>query len=141
MKYKIVISPEAVESYKKIPFEERSNFRKFIDTRLTLDPETIDDLSINDIKGVYGVKFELTKGEVVRIFYDVVGPSIEILSIINSGIYPELGFEITKKRISMKYHKLSQIWTVPLSELNNRIEVARSSIKAGEGLLFNHLPL
>lgn len=139
MEYKIVLSPGAVESYRGIPFEERSDFRKFVDTRLTSDPETIDDLTINDIAGVHGVKFDLSTGE-VRIFYDVVGPSIEILSILLSGIHTSAGIVIAVKGTPIATIAKARIWE-PISELKNKIEDARSRIKAGEGLLLSDLPL
>jgi hypothetical protein len=139
MKYKIILSPGAVESYKGIPFEERSNFRKFVDTRLTSDPVTIDDLTITDIAGVHGVIIELLTGE-IRIFYDVVGPSIEILSIVLSGIHTSAGIAITLKGTPIATIPKTGIWE-PISELKNKIEVARSRIKAGEGLLLSDLPL
>jgi mRNA-degrading endonuclease RelE of RelBE toxin-antitoxin system len=139
MKYKIVLSPGAVESYKRIPFEERSDFRKFVDTRLTSDPETIDDLAINDIAGVHEVKFELSTGE-VRIYYDVVDPSIEILSIYLSGIHTEAGITITVKGNPIGIIAKAGIWET-IYEQKNKIEVARSQITAGAGLLLSDLPL
>ena len=140
MNYKIIISPNAVADYKGIPIEERSIFRKFIDQRLSTDPEMTDDLTIKGLPDFYGVKFEFTTGE-AAIYYDIDNSSVEILVILLSGISTEADFSITQKGTTISRIPKVGIRKFSISELKDKIENSRSSMKSGKGLAFDKLPL
>jgi mRNA-degrading endonuclease RelE of RelBE toxin-antitoxin system len=140
MKYKIVISPDAIPGYQGIPYEDRSGFRDFIQFRLTSSPEVIDDLTVKDLVGVRGLRFRLSSGE-ARVFYDVVEPSVEILLILLLGVHKEDGIVIKKQGAPIaaipkvgdrRYSEL---------ELKSKIDASRDRIRSGDGFLFRDLPL
>ena len=140
MNYKIVISPNAVADYNGIPIEERSIFRKFIDQRLSIDPEMTDDLTIKGLPDFYGVKFKYTTGE-ASIYYDVDYSSVKILVILIAGISAEAGLAITQKGKTITRIPKVGIRKFSISELKNKIDTSRSSMKSGKGLAFDELPL
>jgi mRNA-degrading endonuclease RelE of RelBE toxin-antitoxin system len=140
MNCKIIISPNAIVDYKGIPIEERSIFRKFIDQRLSIDPERTDDLTIKGLPDFYGVKFEFTTGE-ASIYYDIVGSTVEILVILISGISTEAGLTITQKGTTISRIPKVGIRKFSISELMDKIENSRYSMKSGNGLAFDKLPL
>jgi hypothetical protein len=61
--------------------------------------------------------------------------------ILLSGIHTEVGIGIAKKGAPIAAISKAGIWKMPISELKNEIKIARSRIKAGEGLLLSDLPL
>ena len=140
MQYKITISPDAVTRYQDIPYEDRAMFREFINFRLSSDPEKRDDLTIKGLFGVHGVKCGLSAGE-AHVYYDLVGPSVEILLIFLSMVPTGNGIVITKQGNpigtipTVSAHNLSE------SEFQEKIDASRYRIRFGEGVLFNDLPL
>ncbi len=139
MKYKITISRDAVTRYQDIPYEDRTPFREFINYRLCSDPEKNDDHTIKGLFGVRGIKCALSAGE-AHVFYDLVGPSVEILLIFLSMVPTGTGIVITKQGNpigtipTVSAHKLSE------SEFQKKIDASRHSIRSGGGLLFDDLP-
>lgn len=140
MKYEITISPDAVTGYKGIPYEDRASFRDFISFRLSSDPEKVDDRSIQGLPGFRGMNCTLSVGE-VQVFYDVIGPSVEILLALLSVTPTGDKITITRRGTPIATIPTVGIQELSESELQKKIDASRHRIRLGEGVLLNDLPL
>jgi mRNA-degrading endonuclease RelE of RelBE toxin-antitoxin system len=139
MNYDISISPDAVTGYQDIPYEDRAHFREFIHFRLTSNPEESDDHTSKGLLGVREVRCSLSAGE-AHVFYDVIGPSVEILLIFLSMVHTKASIVITRQGTPIATIPKVGVQRVSESELQKRIDASRYRIRSGEGILLNDLP-
>ncbi len=140
MKYIVKISPDAVIGYKDIPYGERAHFRKFISFNLSSNPEEMDNHTIKGFSKIRGIKYSFSHGE-VRVFYDVIGSSVEILLIYLSKVLKETGISITKQGVPIETIPTIGVKRMSESEFEKKIDASRRRTMAGEGVLFDDLPL
>jgi mRNA-degrading endonuclease RelE of RelBE toxin-antitoxin system len=81
MRYEIILSPEAIADLRSLKANERSTVRDAMEAHLRHEPTKISKSSIKRLRGVSQPQFRLRVGE-VRIFYDVVEDTVEVLAIV-----------------------------------------------------------
>jgi mRNA-degrading endonuclease RelE of RelBE toxin-antitoxin system len=81
MKYEIIFAAEAVEDIKKLSARERSIVLDAIEIYLQYEPAKVGKSRIKRLMGIYHPQYRLRVGE-IRIFYDVIEDTVEILAIV-----------------------------------------------------------
>jgi mRNA interferase RelE/StbE len=79
--FDLVLSPRAVESLKALPARLRSVVRDAVETHLRHEPAKTSRSRIKRLRGLRQPQYRLRVGE-VRIFYDIIGSTVEILAIL-----------------------------------------------------------
>jgi mRNA interferase RelE/StbE len=83
MPFAIVLAPEAVDDFRRLPANVRATVRTALETHLTHKPEKTSRSRsrIKRLRGLLRPQYRLRVGE-VRVFYDVSGSTVEILAIV-----------------------------------------------------------
>jgi mRNA-degrading endonuclease RelE of RelBE toxin-antitoxin system len=81
MAFEIVLAPEAVSELKVLPARLRATVIDGLEKHLRYEPAKISRSRIKRLRGMRQPQFRLRVGE-VRIFYDIVGSTVEILAIV-----------------------------------------------------------
>jgi mRNA interferase RelE/StbE len=81
MAYEIILAPEAVSELKVLPARLRAAVTDGLERHLRDEPAKISRSRIKRLRGMRQAQFRLRVGE-VRIFYDIVGSTVEILAIV-----------------------------------------------------------
>ncbi len=81
MKYEIVLAPEAIQDFKRLSARERSAVKETIEEHLRYEPQRISKSRIKRLRGINRPQYRLRIGE-IRVFYDVVEATVEVLAII-----------------------------------------------------------
>jgi len=81
MRFQIVLAPEAVEDARRLKATQRAEVLDAVETHLRHEPAKTSRSRIKKLRGVARPQYRLRIGE-VRVFYDLVGPSVEILAIV-----------------------------------------------------------
>ena len=81
MRYSIVLSPEAIEDLRRLKASHRPAIKQAIETHLRHEPMKESKSRIKRLRGIRGPGYRLRIGE-VRVFYDVMEGTVEILAII-----------------------------------------------------------
>jgi mRNA interferase RelE/StbE len=84
MPFEIVLAPEAVEDFKKLKANIRSDVRAALETHLRHEPERVSRSRIKRLRGLRRPQFRLRIGD-VRVFYDVAGATVEVLAIVTKS--------------------------------------------------------
>jgi mRNA interferase RelE/StbE len=84
MRYKIVLSPEAVEDLKLLDAHTKAKVKDLIEIHLRHEPTKISKSRIKRLKGLRQPQYRLRIDE-MRVFYDVEGDRVEILAIISKA--------------------------------------------------------
>jgi|SRR5579863_9314155 len=87
MPFDIVLAPEAVEDLRASKASLRATVRRALETHLRHAPEKTSRSRIKRLRGVRRPQYRLRVGA-VRVFYDVVGNSVEILAIVAKSEAP-----------------------------------------------------
>jgi mRNA interferase RelE/StbE len=81
MPLKIFLAPEAVEDFRRLRANVRADVRAALETHLRHEPKKQSRSRIKRLRGLRQPQYRLRVGE-VRIFYDVIGDTVEILAIV-----------------------------------------------------------
>lgn len=81
MEYGILLAPEAVEDLHRLKANARTAVRQAIRTHLTHEPTKVSKSRIKRLRGLARPQYRLRVDE-VRVFYDVVGRTVEVLAIV-----------------------------------------------------------
>lgn len=81
MSFEIVLAPEAVEDLKSLKASLRADVRSALEIHLRHEPQKMSRSRIKRLRGLRQPQYRLRVGE-VRIFYDVVETTVEILAIL-----------------------------------------------------------
>jgi len=81
MKYEIVFSPEAAQTYKALGARQKAEVRKTSETHLRHEPMKISKSRIKRLRGRSRPQYRLRIGE-LRIYYDVSSSTVEVLAIV-----------------------------------------------------------
>jgi mRNA-degrading endonuclease RelE of RelBE toxin-antitoxin system len=81
MPFAIVLAPEAVDDFRRLPANARATVRTTLETHLTHEPAKTSRSRIKRLRGLLRPQYRLRVGE-VRVFYDVSGSTVEILAIV-----------------------------------------------------------
>ena len=81
MRFEIVLAPEAVEDLRKLKAALRATVREALETHLRHEPTKTSRSGIKRLRGLSRPQYRLRVDE-VRVFYDVSGPTVEVLAIV-----------------------------------------------------------
>ena len=81
MRHEIILAPEAVEDLWLLKANDRAATRSVIERHLRYEPTKTSRSRIKRLRGLRRPQYRLRVDE-VRVFYDVVGSTVEILAIV-----------------------------------------------------------
>jgi len=81
MRFAIVLAPEAVEDLQRLKANPRAAVREALETHLRHEPTKTSRRRIKRLRGLSRPQYRLRVDE-VRVFYDVTGPTVEVLAIV-----------------------------------------------------------
>jgi mRNA-degrading endonuclease RelE of RelBE toxin-antitoxin system len=84
MPFAIILAPEAVEDLKGLKANVRSEVRPALEAHLRHQPRKVSRSRIKRLRGLRKPQYRLRVGE-VRIFYDVIGTTVEVLAIVTKS--------------------------------------------------------
>jgi mRNA interferase RelE/StbE len=84
MKYEILLAPEAVQDFKRLSTRDRSTVKDAIEKHLRYEAQKISKSRIRSLQGMSPPQYRLRVDE-IRVFYDVVEATVEILAIISKS--------------------------------------------------------
>ena len=81
MRFNILLAPEAIEDLRKFKAGLKANVREALETHLRHEPKKTGRSRIKRLRGLSRPQYRLRVGE-VRVFYDVIGTTVEVLAIV-----------------------------------------------------------
>lgn len=81
MQFEIVLSPEAIDDLRSLKANERAAVKDALETHLRHEPTKTSRSRIKRLRGLFKPQYRL-RVEEVRVFYDVVGSTVEVLAIV-----------------------------------------------------------
>jgi mRNA interferase RelE/StbE len=81
MKFEIVLSPEAAQTYRALGARQKAEVRETIELHLRHEPTKISKSRIKRLRGISRSHYRLRIGE-LRIYYDVSSSIVEVLAIV-----------------------------------------------------------
>jgi len=81
MKYEVLFAPEAVQDFKRLSGRDRSTVKEAIETHLWYQPQKMSKSRIKKLQGISRPQYRLRVYE-IRVFYDVVETTVQVLAII-----------------------------------------------------------
>jgi mRNA interferase RelE/StbE len=84
MPFAIILAPEAIEDLKRLKANVRSEVRSALEAHLRHQPKKVSQSRIKRLRGLRKPQYRLRVGE-VRIFYDVIGTTVEVLAIVTKS--------------------------------------------------------
>jgi mRNA-degrading endonuclease RelE of RelBE toxin-antitoxin system len=79
--FDIILAPQAVADLKDLPARLRSAIRQAMEIHLRHEPAKTSRSRVKRLRGLKQPQYRLRVGE-VRVFYDIVGSTVEILAIV-----------------------------------------------------------
>ena len=81
MRFELLLSPEAVHDLRALKSNVRAAVKEALETHLRHEPTKTSRSRIKRLRGLSKPQYRL-RVEEVRVFYDVVGSTVEILAIV-----------------------------------------------------------
>ena len=81
MRFEIILSPEAAKDLRALKANVRAAVKEALETHLRHEPTKISRSRIKRLRGLSKPQFRL-RVEDVRVFYDVMGSTVEVLAIV-----------------------------------------------------------
>src|SRR4030042_5730285 len=97
MKYEILFAPEAVQDFKRLSARDRSPVKEAIEKHLRYEPQKISKSRIKKLQVMSRPQYRLSVDE-IRVFYDVVEATVEVLAIIPTSKTTEWLEEMGEKK-------------------------------------------
>ena len=97
MKYEILFAPEAVQDFKRLSARDRSTVKEAIEKHLRSEPQKISKSRMKKLQGMSRPQYRLRADE-IRVFYDVVEATVEVLAIIPKSKATEWLGEMGEKK-------------------------------------------
>ncbi|MGB7573818.1 MAG: type II toxin-antitoxin system RelE/ParE family toxin [Thermodesulfobacteriota bacterium] len=97
MKYEILFAPEAVQDFKRLSARDRSTVKEAIEKHLRVEPQKIGKSRIKKLQGISRPQYRL-RVEEIRVFYDIVESTVEVLAIIPKSKATEWLEEMGEKK-------------------------------------------
>ena len=82
MRFEIILAPEAVEDLMLLRPHVRSVVKAAMDTHLRHEPARTSRGRIKRLRGLARPQYRLRVGDDVRVFYDIVDATVEVLAIV-----------------------------------------------------------
>jgi mRNA-degrading endonuclease RelE of RelBE toxin-antitoxin system len=84
MGYEIIFAPEAVQDFKRLSARDRSTVKDAIEKHLRYEPQKISKSRIKRLQGIRRPQYRL-RVEDIRVFYDIVEATVEVLAVISKS--------------------------------------------------------
>jgi mRNA-degrading endonuclease RelE of RelBE toxin-antitoxin system len=84
MKYRVAFAPEAVEDFRNLPANRRTEVRDAINRHLVHEPTRPGRSRIKRLRGTRKPQYRLRVGN-IRVFYDVRADRVEVLAIVEKS--------------------------------------------------------
>jgi mRNA interferase RelE/StbE len=84
MRFEILLAPEAIEDLRRLEADIRSGVREAIELHLRHEPMKLSKSRIKRLRHLARPQFRLRVGE-VRVFYDVVGSTVQVLAVVEKA--------------------------------------------------------
>jgi mRNA interferase RelE/StbE len=97
MRYEILFAPEAVQDFKRLSARDRSTVKEAIKKHLRYEPQKMSKSRIKKLQGMSRPQCRLRVDE-IRVFYDVVEATVEVLAIIPKSKATEWLEEMGEKK-------------------------------------------
>ena len=97
MRYEIIFAPEAVQDFKRLSARDRSTVRETIEKHLRYDPQKTSKSRIKKLRGIRCPQYRL-RVEEIRVFYDIVEATVEVLAVIPKSKTTEWLEEMGEKK-------------------------------------------
>jgi mRNA-degrading endonuclease RelE of RelBE toxin-antitoxin system len=97
MRYEIIFAPEAVQDFKRLSARDRSTVKDAIEKHLRYEPQKISKSRIKRLQGIRRPQYRL-RVEEIRVFYDIVQATVEVLAVIPKSQAIEWLEEIGEKK-------------------------------------------
>ena len=81
MRYEIILSPQALQDYKRLKASIRPGVRDSIELHLRHEPMKTSKSRIKRLRGLTQPQYRLRVGD-LRVFYDVEADSVLVLAIV-----------------------------------------------------------
>ncbi len=81
MRFEILLSPEAAEDLRALKANIRATVREALETHLRHEPTKTSRSRIKRLRGLSKPQYRFRVQD-VRVFYDVVGSTVEVLAIV-----------------------------------------------------------
>ena len=81
MRYEVVLAPEAVRAFRSLTAYVRAEVRDALERHLRHEPTRVSKSRIKRLRGSSRPQYRLRVDD-VRIFYDVLGSTVEILAMV-----------------------------------------------------------
>jgi mRNA-degrading endonuclease RelE of RelBE toxin-antitoxin system len=81
MRYEIIFAPEAIQDFKRLSARDRSTVRETVEKHLRYEPQKISKSRIKKLRGIRRPQYRL-RVEEIRVFYDIVEATVEVLAVI-----------------------------------------------------------
>jgi mRNA-degrading endonuclease RelE of RelBE toxin-antitoxin system len=81
MRFEILLSPEAVDDLRRLKTNVRAAVKEALETHLRHEPTKTSRSRLKRLRGLSKPQYRL-RVEEVRVFYDVVGSTLEVLAIV-----------------------------------------------------------
>ena len=82
MAYEVILSPQAIEDLGGLEAYARVEVRDQMAVHLTHEPTKVSRSRIKRLRGLAQPQYRLRVGD-IRVFYDVVGPEVQVLTIVS----------------------------------------------------------
>src|SRR5436309_3181953 len=84
MPFAIILAPEAGDDFRSLNANVRATVRAELERHLRHEPRKVSRSRIKRLRGLAHPQYRLRVGE-VRVFYDVIGASVEVLAIVTKS--------------------------------------------------------
>ncbi len=84
MRFEILLAPEAIEDLRSLNANLKAVVRESLEAHLRHEPGKVSRSRIKRLRGLSRPQYRLRVGE-VRVFYDVVGETVEVLAIVTKS--------------------------------------------------------
>lgn len=81
MRFEIILAPEAAEDLRRLKANLRATVKAALETHLRHEPTKTSRSRIKRLRGLSRPQYRL-RVEEVRVFYDVSGSTVEVLTIV-----------------------------------------------------------
>ncbi len=84
MRYEILLAPEAVADLRRLKAPLRATVKEAIERHLRHEPRKLSRSRVKRLRGLSRPQYRLRVDE-VRVFYDVVDETVEVLAIVSKS--------------------------------------------------------
>jgi mRNA-degrading endonuclease RelE of RelBE toxin-antitoxin system len=81
MRHEVVLAPEAVEDFRRLPARQRAIVRSGMERHLRHQPTAVSRSRIKRLRGLAQPQYRLRLDD-LRVFYDAAGRVVSVLAII-----------------------------------------------------------